>query len=302
MATAGSTRPARAPRAAKAPDAALVSDAAIERARDAAAEEAGADQVGGHESFAAEGDRIVTHHFTSLAKGYRGWRWAVTLTRASRSRTVTVSEVVLLPGDEAILPPVWLPWADRLAPGDLGAADTLPFRADDLRLEPGYQATQDQDADQLAVWELGLGRVRVLSPEGRADAAARWYAGDGGPTTESALHAPCLTCGFFVNLPGSLRQMFGVCANEWSPADGRVVSYNHGCGAHSETDVEHPDAEALPDLILDEIGTDSITLVPRDLARDVVGRADEAVSAEPAVDAGVEPAADAGAEGEAPDR
>jgi hypothetical protein len=28
--------------------------------------------------------------------------------------------------------------------------------------------------------------------------------------------------------------MFGVCANEYSPSDGKVVSFDHGCGAHSE--------------------------------------------------------------------
>jgi hypothetical protein len=28
--------------------------------------------------------------------------------------------------------------------------------------------------------------------------------------------------------------VFGVCSNEYSPSDGRVVSYDHGCGAHSE--------------------------------------------------------------------
>jgi hypothetical protein len=38
-----------------------------------------------------------------------------------------------------------------------------------------------------------------------------------------------------MKLAGSPRTVFGVCANEWSPDDGRVVSVDHGCGAHSET-------------------------------------------------------------------
>ena len=33
--------------------------------------------------------------------------------------------------------------------------------------------------------------------------------------------------------------MFGACTNEWSPSDGKVVSVDHGCGAHSQTTVEH---------------------------------------------------------------
>ena len=46
---------------------------------------------------------------------------------------------------------------------------------------------------------------------------------------------------FLTLLAGSLRTAFGVCTNEWSPDDGRVVSMDHGCGAHSETEaVDQP--------------------------------------------------------------
>src|SRR5687768_18109890 len=50
------------------------------------------------------------------------------------------------------------------------------------------------------------------------------------------ISASCSSCAYLVHLSGALRQVFGVCANEWSPSDGRVVSLDHGCGAHSETD------------------------------------------------------------------
>lgn len=266
-ATSGTSRTTRS--ASKGPDAVLL--AAVDLARDAIAAEVDPSQAGEHEGHAIEGERVLTHYFTCLSKGYHGWRWAVTVARAPRAKVATVSEVVLLPGAEAIMPPTWVPWADRLAPGDLGESDTLPYRSDDPRLEPGYSATDgsedDPDADQLAIWELGLGRRRVLSRLGRDEAAERWVDGPHGPTTESSLHAPCVTCGFYLPLAGSMRQVFGVCANEWSPADGQVVSSNHGCGAHSESDVEQPEAEVLPDLILDEIGSDSITFVPRDLSK-----------------------------------
>ena len=46
---------------------------------------------------------------------------------------------------------------------------------------------------------------------------------------------------------GSARLLFGVCANEWSPFDGKVVSFDHGCGAHSETDVSAEDQERMWD-------------------------------------------------------
>jgi hypothetical protein len=213
----------------------------------------------------AEGERLVTHSFASLARGYRGWRWAVTVARAPRSRVVTVCEVVLLPGSDAILPPPWVPWLDRIAPGDLGAADVLPYRGEDPNLAPGYTVTDAADEDQQQLWELGLGRVRVLSLQGREAAVQRWYSGEHGPTAEEAVNAaaPCSTCGYFVPVSGGLRQVFGVCANEWSPSDGRVVSADHGCGAHSETDVETPAAEPLPEPILDETGAEAVALPPR---------------------------------------
>ena len=46
----------------------------------------------------AEGDRLVTHFFECRSPGYRGWRWAVTVTRVPRSKHVTICETVLLPG------------------------------------------------------------------------------------------------------------------------------------------------------------------------------------------------------------
>ncbi|WP_182113086.1 MULTISPECIES: DUF3027 domain-containing protein [unclassified Actinotalea] len=219
-------------------DAVLAS--AVDLARAAAQEVADRPElVGEHLGVVVEGERLVSHRFASTAPGYRGWHWSVTVARVPRGRTATVCEVHLLPGDDALLAPEWVPWADRLRPGDLGTGDVLPYLPDDDRLEQGYEATGDADADELAIFELGLGRERVLSPRGRSEAAERWYAGSHGPTAPAALaaSAPCSTCGFLLLMAGSLRTEFGVCANEWSPDDGRVVSMDHGCGAHSQTDV-----------------------------------------------------------------
>ena len=219
------------------PDA--VCAAAIDIARTAALELAGADQVGEHLTCDAEGDRVVTHSFASTSPGYVGWRWAVTVARAPRSRHVTVDEVVLVPGSGALVAPPWVPWQERVKPGDLGPGDLLPSLDDDPRLVPGYTAADDgvpTPADVAGVIaELGLGRERVLSPEGRDEAAERWYEGQPGPDDPTAQAAPdqCSTCGFLIRLRGPLSQLFGVCANEMSPSDGRVVSFDHGCGAHS---------------------------------------------------------------------
>jgi hypothetical protein len=214
--------------------------AAVDLAAAAAREVAG-DSVGGHLGARAEGDRVVTHSFAAEQPGYSGWRWAVTVARAPRSRHVTVDEVVLLPGDGALLPPEWVPWSERLRPGDLGVGDLLPTPPDDDRLVPAYVLSDDPAVEEVA-FELGLGRPRVMSRLGREETAERWYSGDGGPDSPMSAHAPgrCITCGFYLPVAGSLRVLFGACANQFSPQDGRVVSADSGCGAHSEALVEQP--------------------------------------------------------------
>ncbi len=232
-------------------DATLVG--AVEVARWAALEVAETVGVGDHVHVVMEAERLATHYFACVNPAYRGWRWAVTVARAPRQKHVTVCETVLVPGDDAVLAPEWIPYAARIAPGDLGPGDVLPRRPDDPHLQAGFEQTGDEDADRMAFEELGLGRRRVLSPEGRAAAARRWYAGANGPRSELAEKAPerCATCGYYLPMAGALRQCFGVCANEWSPSDGRVVAFDHGCGAHSEADVE-PDPVSIPPPLVDE--------------------------------------------------
>ncbi|MGN6795229.1 MAG: DUF3027 domain-containing protein [Streptosporangiaceae bacterium] len=318
----------------------------------AAEADAGPGQVGSHVGLEVEGDRIVTHLFASLDPGYAGWRWAVTVSRASRSKTVTVSESALLPGPDALLAPDWVPWTERVRPGDLKAGDLLPARADDERLVPavaiaGETGLLDWDegdawrltataadaavepgaaADDKAPREDGAGQAgknekegqaaptqpeadggqassardtgsarpepragaqgggrsrsrrrsgsrdrhrtpgvlrpaRVLSAAGRDEAAFRWYAGDQGPQSELASAAPasCVTCGFMVRLSGPLGRVFGVCANEFAPDDGQVVSFDHGCGAHSDgASVAEPAAPDMAAPTVDELGYDML--------------------------------------------
>jgi Protein of unknown function (DUF3027) len=235
-------------------------------ARAAAAEVAGADQVGDYLGAQAEGDRVVTHQFVSLLPGYAGWRWAVTVARASRSKLVTVDEVVLLPGPDALLAPEWVPWRDRLRPGDLGVGDLLPAPPDDERLVPvvageGEDGLQSWPADDDAepAPEPKTAQARVLSAIGRDTTAERWYTGDHGPHAPLARAAPaqCASCGFLVPLAGPLGIVFGVCANAYAPEDGRVVSVDHGCGAHSEAESARGSDPVMPPII-DEMGYDLV--------------------------------------------
>jgi len=294
---------------------------AIDLARTAAEESAGPGQVGAHLGTLTEGDRVVTHLFACLNRAYVGWHWAVTVTRAARSKVVTISESLLLPGPDSLLPPPWVPWTERVRPGDLKVGDLMPASSDDERLIP-FVAMEGEDGlldwDESEAWSLGsdllasnvpgsevpssdvpssevpssevpssevpgrtspagtgagrsrarrsrqpreridvgLRPARVLSAIGRDEAAVRWYTTEHGPGAALASAAPgnCLTCGFLVRLSGPLGRVFGVCANEFAPDDGSVVSVDHGCGAHSDagTSVDGSSSTSAP--AVDELG------------------------------------------------
>lgn len=212
--------------------------------------------VGAHVGVQRESENAATHYFEANFRGYTGWRWAVTVATAGPEDPVTVSEVVLLPGPEALTAPEWVPWSDRVRPGDLGAGDLLPSDQDDPRLAPGTLPGDDP------VGELGddpgIGRSRVLSRQGRTEAAERWQAGEFGPDSETARLAPaaCASCGFLLPLAGSMRAAFGVCANSVSPADGRVVHLEFGCGAHSEAEIDTSSTVPVAEVVYDDTSLD----------------------------------------------
>ena len=286
---------------------------AVDLARAAAEEAAAPGVVGAHVGVVSEGDRVVTHYFECMELGYRGWRWAATVARASRAKIVTLDEVVLLPGPDAVLAPEWVPWSERLRPGDMGPGDLLPTDAEDLRLEPGYTGEEEpppnssvseemadlveaEDADVTAAppaalpttpargsiadvaQELGMRRARVLSRYGLHTAADRWEEAFG-PKTPMAQAAPasCVTCGFLQPIGGSLGQAFGVCANEFSPADGRVVSLAYGCGGHSEAAIMPTPPRPAPPVI-DETRVDPLHLRPAADSGSVPAASDEAAA------------------------
>ena len=163
--------------------------------------------------------------------------------------------------------PAWVPWSERLRPGDLGVGDLLPTAAADPRLALRAADVERLSDEELFI-ELGLGRSRVLSFDGRFDAAERWLAGEPGPESALARAAParCRTCGFHVRLVGALGRMFGVCANEFAPDDSRVTAFDHGCGAHSEALVL-PSVQPQPVRLDDDTEVELVTPKTSDEAR-----------------------------------
>jgi hypothetical protein len=155
-------------------DPALVTE--VDLARAAAQEEAGDERVGEYVDYHIEDDAAVTHHFEADKAGYGGWRWAVTITSAGPDTDITVSEVVLLPGPDALVAPDWVPWQERVMAGDLGVGDLLPTSPDDPRLVAAYVESDDPAVEETAMehaWRRRSAGTRASSGQGRTWRGAR---------------------------------------------------------------------------------------------------------------------------------
>lgn len=123
----------------------MVDHALLEKlALEALAEIAPAGSVGERLDEVGEGEGVVTLHFASVASGYPGWRWTVSLS-AVEDLDPTVLEAELLPGDGALLAPDWVPWADRLE--EYRAAQAAAGESGDDEDEDSDDDSDDEDSD-----------------------------------------------------------------------------------------------------------------------------------------------------------
>lgn len=133
------------------PDAVL--SAAVDVAREAVQGIAPAEQIGRHLGAKSEGDRLVTHLFESKLAGYQGWQWYAVLTRNSRSKLITVNELGLLPSEDSILAPEWVPWAERVRPEDAQDEEFGESRAGESAAARDATAADGDNADSGAAEE-----------------------------------------------------------------------------------------------------------------------------------------------------
>ena len=131
---------------------------AVDAARAAIEEHSGEGTVGEYLGAEFEDPTSATHRFLAELPGYRGWQWAVVVAACPGAEHATISEVVLVPGPTALLAPKWVPWEERIRPGDLSPGDLLAPPPDDPRLVPGYMATGDPMVDEVAT------RLRRIEP------------------------------------------------------------------------------------------------------------------------------------------
>nr|WP_051067239.1 DUF3027 domain-containing protein [Corynebacterium ciconiae] len=178
--------------------------------------------VGKHIGAQLIDDTLAVHRFAAEVPGYRGWQWHVSVTAAPGSEHVTVNDVSLIAGRTALTAPEWVPYAERIRPGDLDPETQLPLEEGDPRV---VETTDDQGETHREISSVGLSKAR-----------RRWGRGSFGPSSEFAQKASheCGSCAFYLQLPEEVGRNFGVCANEYS-ADGHVVHTSYGCGAHSDT-------------------------------------------------------------------
>ncbi|PNS43845.1 DUF3027 domain-containing protein [Gardnerella sp. KA00225] len=302
------------------------------------------DAVGDFVTAIDLGDNVTDYRFECTMRGYEGWQWSVTLYHDEEAERWTINESTLVPTEDSLLPPVWIPWKDRLKPSDLSVTDSIGTEENDSRLENGVSEVEDKseledksensdseasennvtsentdaaDANaneaneaskaneaaksseeseeseeskeseesessesyesnedfEDAVEAFHLSRRKVMTAEAIAQTAKRWYSGQHGPkslSTRIAEGNACSTCGFMIPLAGALGNMFGVCANAWSPDDGKVVSLDHGCGEHS--DIEPPEPSQIwiqSEPAYDDYHIDVIEQSPREERADV---------------------------------
>ncbi len=106
---------------------------AADQARAAVVEFSGPEAVGDYLGVSYEDGNAATHRFIAHLPGYQGWQWAVVVASYSGADHATISEVVLVPGPTALLAPDWVPWEQRVRPGDLSPGDLLAPAKDEIR-------------------------------------------------------------------------------------------------------------------------------------------------------------------------
>lgn len=118
----------------------------LEVARAAAIENAGEKAVANFVELIDEGDGAFSFVFEAKLEGYQGWLWSVTLFD-SGDESPTISEVVLLPGEQALLAPAWVPWSERLA--DWKALQVELEAQAALEALEADGSTEDDDDDEV---------------------------------------------------------------------------------------------------------------------------------------------------------
>ena len=136
-----------------------------DRARLAAVEAAPKNGVGDFLTQIEEEENVYTFLFAAKMKGYVGWNWSVSL--FANEEDTTVSEVNLMPGEDSLIAPNWVPWSERLADYKALQAELEAQAA--LEAEENGTADDadedDEDSEEANEAELEVGNVEEEAEE-----------------------------------------------------------------------------------------------------------------------------------------
>jgi hypothetical protein len=124
-------------------------------AKAALIEDAGIKNVGNFIGVTEVDKGLATFLFENNKKGYLGWRWSVTIFQDKKNQPATVSEIVLLPGDDSLIAPDWVPWSERLSDYKAlqvelekqAALDALDDDSEELEADSSKQEDSAEDSD-----------------------------------------------------------------------------------------------------------------------------------------------------------
>lgn len=117
-----------------------------EFAQEAARLTGGRRAVGDHLRTVEEEPGLRSYLFSSTMRGYVGWYWSVSIYQPEGNEP-TISEVVMLPGDDALVAPNWVPWSERLA-------DWKALQAE-LEAQAAAEAAESEATDEEVEEEVG---------------------------------------------------------------------------------------------------------------------------------------------------
>jgi hypothetical protein len=126
-----------------------------DRARLAAVEAAPKNGVGDFLTQIEEDENVYTFLFAAKMKGYVGWTWSVSL--FANDEDTSVSEVNLMPGEDSLIAPNWVPWSERLA--DYKALQVELEAQAALEAEENGTADDDEDSEEATETESEAGEV-----------------------------------------------------------------------------------------------------------------------------------------------
>jgi hypothetical protein len=147
---------------------------AVEIARAALEDFTEPGEVGEHLGATADDERVVTHRFVANVPGYRGWAFFATLARAPRSKVITISETGMLPGDNALLAPEWVPWMDRASEEERIRLDAIAAGEDPAKaLEAAGFGPSEAPEPQVAEKKLSKAEQEERKKQARREAKRR---------------------------------------------------------------------------------------------------------------------------------